>query len=547
MKKVTEKTPAYAAFTGRQIIETAEKLYGHLHDFDMAKSYCRYFAELSAIPRPSCREQGAAAYIQDFALARGLEVLADEWGNTIIRKPGSAGREKEPWLMLQAHVDMVPAIDPHMEADGFTHDWEKDPLELYTENGCLKARGTTLGADDGVGAAYMLAILADQQLSHPPLECVFTVMEEIGLVGAMKLHPEDILSRRVISLDGGGETATMCCAAGGIKGEITLPLERMPAEHLSPVCQTSSDESSNWKVWTLELSGFQGGHSGIEISKERGNAILLAARLIQMMAEKDLAVYISAFDGGSGDNVIPAAASLKFLSPENEDAVLSVFNVWKSDLMTEYRHSDSDFSAILSCSPDGCLEGGPVNKLVNMPYEQPDRPSVLTFSSQEKLLSLLCLLPNGISAMSIPMPGIPVTSNNIGTIHLDPDRAYIQFRARSLLESGLDEIMRKIQRLCTLLDAHTEVLIRYPGWNYQENSPLRDALNRLVEERYHTPLIVEGTHGGNETGIWYGLHPDSDIVSIGSIEEGIHTPEECLNLTAFDRMYELLTAYIAAI
>ena len=167
--------------------------------FDLSKKHCYYFNELSKIPRASRNEKAASAWIQQFAEEHQLECWKDEWGNIIVNKSGSKGHEKEPWLMLQAHLDMVPAT-----MEGHSHDWDNDPLDLYVEGDYLRARGTTLGADDGAGVAMMLAILDNPNLIHPPLECVFTVMEEIGLEGALHLKPEHIRSRRVTCLDGGG-------------------------------------------------------------------------------------------------------------------------------------------------------------------------------------------------------------------------------------------------------------------------------------------------------------------------------------------------------
>lgn len=474
-------------------------------EFDQNKSYCRYFAELAAIPHGSRNEAAASRWVQDFARKHQLYCQTDAWGNVIIRKPGSRGHEQEPWVMLQAHLDMVMAADP-----GVQHDWLKDPLDLYVDGDFLKARGTTLGADDGVGVAYMMAILADETLVHPPLECVFTVMEEIGLEGALHIKAEDILSRRVISLDGGSEASTMCCAAGGIKGEIFRNMDMEPV--------------TLQQGWKLNISGLLGGHSGIMIDRNRANAILLSVRFLYMLKEASLSYQLCRLDGGSQDNVIPAFCTAEFACDAAEEELRNITDRLRQQLHLEYRDSDPDLDIRLE--PEEHLQ------------------KAFTADSTQALLQFLELAPNGVSATALAMDGIPMTSNNLGRVSAEDSRAAVLFRARSLLESGLDDVLRHLRAVADPSGFQIRIIIRYPGWNYQKDSVMREVLDKLVRERFGKPLVAEGTHGGNETGIWSGLHPDSDIVSIGSVEESIHTPQERLDLHRFDSMYFLLTAYL---
>lgn len=468
--------------------------------FDLNKPHCRYFSELSAIPRASRNEAAASAYVLQFAKEHGLECWHDEWGNTIVRKPGSKGHEEEPWLMLQAHLDMVPACDPGVE-----HDWQNDPLELYVDGDDLKAKGTTLGADDGVGVAMMLAILADETMEHPPLECVFTVMEEIGLEGALRLKPEHILSRRVISLDGGGETATMCCAAGGIKESAVFRTVRKPFEGTA---------------YRLSVHGLLGGHSGIAISENRANAILLMVRWLYEWEEAGIEYRLVRIQGGQGDNSIAADAEAVLITSAAKERVLSCMERFAKEIRAEYRESDPDI--VVDC--ELCTA----------------QQNPLDEASQRDLLAFLESVPNGVFAISLQMDGLPVTSSNIGLIETEEEKITALYRIRSLYESGLDDVLRHMRAASSGKPVQLGTIIRYPGWPIASDSPLRDTLNQVIRRRYHRDVTVEGTHGGNETGIWYGLHPDSDIISIGSVEENIHTPQEKLNLPAFDRMYDLL-------
>lgn len=474
-------------------------------EFDVSKRWCYYFNELCRIPHPSRHEEAVAAYVKKFAEDHNLEVHQARWGNTVVRKPGSKGCEDQPWLMLQAHMDMVPAKTPDS-----THNFETDPLQLYVDDqGQLRAKGTTLGADDGVGVACMLAILEDDSLVHPPLECVFTVMEEIGLEGALHMKPEQILSRRVISLDGGGETSSMCCAAGGIKGYVQVPAERHARTINSGI--------------QITIHGLLGGHSGIMIDHNHANAIVLAERLLNRIRKENIPFEIGSFTAGAADNSIADHASI-LLNTNDRDAVIRVMNSFASEIHTEYLDSDPAIQMESSlCEP---------------------AETVLDDAFVEPLLDLISLIPNGVVQYNIPLH-IPSTSNNIGLLEEGEEDYRLWFRTRGLLDSAMDMVLDAIIALAELVNGSVTTIIRYPGWNYQKDSPLREAFNETIQELYGHPCTIEGSHGGNETGIWAGLHPDSDIISIGSIEEEFHTPNERLDLAAFDRLYKQLTVLIA--
>ncbi|MCF0108771.1 MAG: beta-Ala-His dipeptidase [Erysipelotrichaceae bacterium] len=473
-------------------------------EFDISKRHCYFFNELSKIPHGSFNEAAAIAWVREFALNLGLEPISDEWGNTIVRKPGSPGHENDPWLMLQGHIDMVMST-----MDGVEFDWDKDPLDLYVEDGkYLRARGTTLGADDGVAIAYMMAILEDDTLVHPPLECVFTVAEETGLDGAVKMKPEDILSRRVINIDGGDEYATMCCSSGGIKGKIRKTVHPVKAEG---------------KAWRMELKGYIGGHSGVEIDKGFANPVTLCARFLAMVQEKT-DVVLCDYHGGYGDNVIPQQSAVIFRAAD-EKAMKEVYEQFEKEVLIEFKVTDP--------------QGYP--SLTETEYS-----TELSAEETAQIIDILMLAPNGVYAMDDELD-TPITSNNVGKATIENDELVVAYRIRSQLEGGLDDMQRRINHVAALCGASVELLGRYPGWNYERKSHLREIMNELTLEVYGKELIVEGCHAGTENGVWYALNPGTDILAIGAIEEYIHTPYERLNLAAFDRMYDMLVKLIARI
>ncbi len=475
-----------------------------MSSFDLSKRWCFYFNEISKIPRESRHEEAIAAYILRFADAHHLFAQQDRWGNTILRKPASKGHENSPRLMLQAHMDMVCVKTPDS-----THDFATDPLDLYVENGELRARGTTLGADDGVGVAYMLAILEDDQLTHPPLECVFTVMEEIGLEGALHMVPEQILSRRIISLDGGSETSTMCCAAGGIKGFIDLPAAKT-APHYGYGLR-------------IVMHGLAGGHSGIAIDQGHANAICLGERFLHMLEKNRIPFELCAFQGGAADNSIPQCCTLS-LNTDSPETLCHQLQQFADMIRVEFH----------DCETGILMDAEPVERF----------ETAYSSTCTHNLLRLIQLLPDGIFSFHIPLQ-VPSASNNIGLLLEKDDHLQLWFRIRGLLDSMMDELLLKTEAAADCTGGAVHVQIRYPGWNYNGASPLRDTYSRVIQRLYGHPAKVEGSHGGNETGVFAGLHPDADIISIGSIEQNFHTPQECLNLAAFDRMYRQLVVLLA--
>lgn len=474
--------------------------------FDCTKRYCWWFREISRIPRGSRHEQAISDRIVSFAKEHGFAYHQDAYGNVTVDKPASPGYEQAAPLILQAHMDMVNVKSP-----GSPHDFDKDPLDLYVdEEGFLHARDTTLGADDGVGVAYMLAILEDDTLAHPPLECIFTVMEEIGLVGAQKLRPEDIRADRLICLDGGGETKTGLSSAGGADVNLDLDL----------VMETNQDPA-----YRLHIGGLSGGHSGGEIHKEKGNADVLAVRILEEARARGVDVRVVAIKGGSKDNAIPTEAEIVFTSKSDPAALQESLQKSTAAIDAELEFSDPGFQAEITPAPD-------------VPAHADEETSAA-------LLDYIYLMPNGFQHRSMAIEGLTLTSLNLGIAETTGAHVHLQTLTRSALDTGVDDLLGKLKKLAERLGLHYSVSGRYPGWNYKKDSPMREKYAAVLARR-EQELTVEAGHGGNECGVWSGLHPGIDIITFGPIASGCHTTEEKLDLASFDRSYEILCEIVAS-
>lgn len=472
-------------------------------EFDLSKRYCYYFNELSKIPRGSRNEKAASDWVCEFAKAHGLAYKQDEVWNVIVDKPASPGYEGKPPIILQAHLDMVCEKNKGVE-----HDFEKDPLDLYVEDGWLKARGTTLGCDDGYGVAYMMAILEDDTLKHPPLSCVFTTMEEIGLLGAAKLKPEDVHGKRYINLDGGGEVKTTTTSAG-----VCTALHHCPVTF----------EANSDPAYELAITGLKGGHSGGLIHKELGNSNKIAARALRELQLAGIDLQIASFTGGMKFNAIPREAFVIFTSPCPKEKLQEKVAMIEKTIWTELEFSDEGFKMELK---DAKAE----KRIVK------DR--------SDAFINYLFLLPNGMMHRSMKIEGLTTASTNAGVVTTTESEITVECLMRSALNSHTDEIIEQMQLLAQLLGVNVEFKDRADGWNYSPNSPLRETL-RTVLKRHDIELEETATHGGLECGHFKGLEPELDIITYGPVAHGAHTPDEKLDLASFDRAYGVLCEVLA--
>ncbi len=498
---------------------------------DSTRPECRYFEEICAIPHGSGNEKALSDYIVSFAKARGLWVHQDELYNVIVKKPASPGYEASPPVMLQAHIDMVCEKDKGVEFD-FT----KDPLELYVEDGWVKARGTTLGADDGCGVAYMLAILDDKNAKHPPLECVFTTNEETGMAGAAALNYSHISARRVVGLDAAGETVTVVASAGGLRIKVTRNVTVVPAREATV---------------SFLVKGLQGGHSGIFINKERGNSIKIAARLLHRLRSSGIQFNLCKLNGGSKENAIPRDCEVVLTcGAADVERAWAVIREVEGEVKAELAHSDPDIRVER-------LEAGKCGQALS----DDDTRAIIDFA---------VLVPNGVAAMNMAFPGLVQTSNNVGVVEVDScgcgrdvsvegqagsqvggqadgRKFSMAISLRSSSETGIDELCSRITLLCNLCGMEYQTGSRYPGMEYQPDSPWRQRYAKFMKETWGKELRVVAGHAGGEGGYFASKLPGMQIVHLGPFIEGAHSPSEKMDISSFIRTYEFLRAFLASL
>lgn len=470
---------------------------------DWKKPYHRFFEEMSRIPHGSFHEKAYSDYLVKFAKERGLSCKQYEIGNVIIYKPGTAGYEGHETVVLQAHMDMVWEKTPDS-----AHVFETDPLELYIEDGWLHARGTTLGADDGAGVAYILSVLDDEKLSHPPLECIFTVQEEVGLMGAYALEPEDIKGRRFISLDdGGGGIVTTIASAGGLSWKGTRSLER--------------EENRN-AIYRLSVGGLTGGHSGECISQEKGNAIRLCCRILEALQDHG-ELLISEIDGGDKDNAIPRSCEAGFYSDLPYEEVRRIVEETQKKILEEYRYSDEGFTARVE--------------------EMAGKPVCVQAVSDE-LLGFLLLAPDGMRHHSMRIPGLTTASANLASVKTEESSVTVHISLRAAGDSWLDEMEHGLKRLAALFHMEGDSSSRYPAWEFQEESVMQQVMKETVKACMNRELKFLAVHGGLECGVFKQKWPDMDMVTLGPVGKDVHTPDERLDLESFDVCYGVLTEFL---
>ncbi len=468
---------------------------------DHTKAHQHFFEEMTRIPHGSFHEKAYSDYLVAFAKDRDLKWVQDDMHNVIIYAPAAKGYEDHETLILQAHMDMVCEKDKDVDFD-FGH----DALNLYIEDGWLKAKGTTLGADDGCGVAYMLAIL-DGEYPHPPLECVFTVQEEVGLCGALGLDGSKIHGKRLINLDGGGEISTCTTSAGGANVIAERTLERQPVKH---------------PVYCLRVGGLSGGHSGEKIHEEKGNANKLAARILTAVT-KVSTITLASVEGGMKDNAIPREASAIFSCELSLSALQEIVNKVEQGIKKELEFSDSGIEISLSESSA---------ETVMSPCDTLAYPNFMT------------LLPHGVHHRSMSIEGLTTASMNAAVVTCDQDTVMINCSVRGALESYIDTIAEEIELLADTFGFKHHRDARYPAWSYDANSPMREILQRVFKTMYDQELELIAVHGGLECGVFKAMNADMDIVTMGPISESVHTPEERLELISFDRTFKLLCAYL---
>ena len=488
------------------------------------------FHEITQVPRPSKREGKIIEWLKAFALKHNLEHTVDEAGNIIMRKPATPGYENKPGVILQAHMDMV------CEKNNDTiHDFDNDPIHTYIDGDFIKAQGTTLGADNGIGMALMLAAITSETLQHPALECLFTVDEETGLTGAFRLQDGCLNGKQLINLDSEDDGQVFIGCAGGIDTLAKMHYTPLSITD-SPKGASNSEASHSHSVASrlaihLKVSGLMGGHSGDDINKGRGNANKILVRfLYQVLSTFDM--QLSTINGGNLRNAIAREA----------EAVIVIPMAKKEDIRIMLNHYIATIEA----------EIGDVEKDFAMSLETTDMPQTIIPADKAKvLIQALYACPHGMTAMSKTMPGLVETSTNLASVKMREDEkgAYVEINTsqRSSIESKKHDIKQMVE--CALALACDEVTHGdgYPGWAPNPQSPLLEVTKKAYADLFAAEPKVLAIHAGLECGLFLEKYPYLDMVSIGPQMFGVHSPQERLSITSTGKCWEWLKAILTAL
>ncbi len=462
-----------------------------------------YFEEICQVPRPSKKEDKIIQYLVDFAKKHNLESKKDKSGNLLIKKTGTKGKENLKTVVLQSHVDMVGEKN-----QGTNHDFEKDPIKPSIDGDWVKAEGTTLGADDGIGIAAQMAILASGEMEHGPVECLFTVDEETGLTGAFALESGFFDGKILINLDSEDEGELFIGCAGGIDtvARLSFDKENPPSEH---------------EAYRLFVTGLNGGHSGDEIHKGLGNSLKIANRFVWEINDK-YDVRISTFEGGSARNAIPREAEIFMtIHKEDIDDIKKFFEEYSRDIKNEFKVTEPKLDII---------------------FEKTDMPSsVIDEDSQYDLINALYGCPHGVHAWSQEIEDLVETSTNLASVKIeDKEKFFITTSQRSSVESAKYDIANMVESVFRLAGAKVDHSAGYPGWQPNTDSEImkitRDAYKRL----FNVDPEVKAIHAGLECGLFLQKYPYLDMISFGPTIKGAHTPEERISIETTQKFWDLL-------
>ncbi len=469
------------------------------------KQVFQYFETLAQIPHGSGNTKEISDYCVSFAKERGLSYYQDDYNNVIIFKGPTEGYETAEPVIIQGHMDMV--CEKEADAD---IDFAKDGLELYVEGDFLKAKGTTLGGDDGIALAYALAILDSKDIPHPPIEAVFTVDEETGMLGANSIDVSMLKGRRLLNIDSDEEGVFLAGCAGGLRMDCEIPVSYTKKEGLCV----------SWK-----LTGLTGGHSGAEIHKERANAIVEAGRILKSLQDT-VGISLAELKGGLMDNAIPREVTASVvIEPEQEEALKNALSSLEQTLQKEYHVSDPGLSVIVSSGEKGTY-------------------SVLDSGSFVKTLLFLRSIPYGVQHMSLDVCGLVETSLNPGILVLTKEAFNVHTSIRSSVTSRKIETADRLEFLTEFLGGTTLRSGDYPAWEYKADSPLRDLMAECYRDLFQEEPKIQAIHAGLECGLLSGKLPGLDCISFGPNNYDIHTPQERLSISSTERVWNLILEFL---
>lgn len=465
----------------------------------------KYFEEIAAIPHGSRNTKAISDYLVDFAKAHNLEYYQDAWNNVVMIQKATAGYEDAQAIIIQGHMDMVC----EKESD-CTIDFEKDGLDLYVDGDFLKARGTTLGGDDGIAVAYALAILDTPEIAHPRLEIVITVDEEIGMLGADAIDLSMLKGHKMLNIDSDIEGHFLTSCAGGMTVETFLPTAYELAKGLAV---------------TVQVTGLEGGHSGSEIDKEHGNANIIMGRVLKAFMDS-MEMGLISLAGGLKDNAIPRECTAELLiEKENLAELTHIAASLNAVLAKEYAVSDKGV----------CIK---------VTEKEEQEAEILTAASMAKVIFYLRNVPNGVQHMSRIMPGLVETSLNLGIMELTKEGLNLVSSVRSSVSTRKEELKEKLEFLAEFLGGEIAVNGDYPAWEYKADSDIRDTISQVYQELFGEEPVFEAIHAGLECGILSGKIENLDCVSFGPDNYDIHTPKERLSISSTEKVWKLLIEFL---
>ncbi len=469
------------------------------------KPVWRHFDALAAIPRPSTKEAAVRNYVLDVAARLRLETIQDEAGNTVIRKPAHSGRESAPMALLQGHLDMVCEKN-----ESTTHNFNTDPIKVLRHDDWLKADGTTLGADNGVGVSAALAVMESTDIAHGPLEFVFTIDEESGLTGAAEFPGGLLKSKYFLNLDN-EETGTLCIGcSGGIKTTARRKVALRPA--------------SAGQTWRIKVSGLKGGHSGVDIHQGRGNALRILGGVLQSAIDR-LPIEIVQINGGSAQNAIPREASAIVVLEAAREKELRLL--------------------VSTAESEGQSDVGGFDPGLQITIEKAEQATnVFDAADASNCVALLVSVPHGVLAMSPDVPGLTQTSTNLAIISTKGDVVEFVTSQRSAIESSMHAAARMVATIFRLAGFEVEHSGRYPGWKPEPNSEIVRKLQSVHKELFGEPAKLIAMHAGLECGVIGEKYPGMQMVSFGPTIVDPHSPNERVQISSVDRFWKYLKAVL---
>ncbi|WP_449355404.1 aminoacyl-histidine dipeptidase [Virgibacillus natechei] len=466
-----------------------------------------FFSKVSKIPRGSGQEQAISDYLVHFARARGLEVIQDEALNVIIKSEATPGYEHVPTVIIQGHMDMVCEKNK-----GTDHDFTTDPIQLKMEGDMLYASETTLGADNGVAVAYVLALLDADEIPHPALEVVITTEEETSMKGALTVDPAHFTGKLFINLDAEKSDKLLVSGAGGLQAIHTIPVEWQ-------------DTPANLNAYRIRIMGLKGGHSGIEIDKGRGNSNKLLGRILYDLA-MEMPFGVAQVHGGMFSNAIPRETEAMIaLSPDNDKALQSQIKVWNEILKDELSVAEPDVCVTLET-----VEVAPAKCFAE--------------DTKRKVIASLMLVPNGIQRMSMEIAGLVESSINLGVVRTTDTAVRLESDARSSVKSRKKAIVNQAKVVADSIGCEFTTTSDYPEWPYDPDSKIRELFEQVYREREGVDIPITAVHAGFESGIFVEKIPGLDAISIGPDIYNAHTPKEHVNISSMEYVWAYFLAVL---